>query len=164
MMRMILAVATLAAMLSPAAAAETFSDPKALVTAIYDDYHLGRTVADPSIYYSTRLKAIFDQAIENDVFASDAAMSGSEFTLDAVFNPFLPDLNALLFDVTIGEPAVLDDRAIVTVSYHNFDQPRLLSIALLKEGDSWTVDDVSSMGNEDHWLLSWALTYDPLGM
>ena len=162
MKRMILAAGLLAAMLTPGFA-EEFSDPKALATAIYDDYHLGRTVADPSVYYSTRLKAIFDQAIENDVFASDAAMRGSEFTLDAVFNPFLPDLNALLFDVTIGEPAVLDDRAIVTVSYHNFDQPRLLSIALLKEGDSWTVDDVSSMGNEEHWLLSWALTYDPLG-
>lgn len=144
-------------------AAETFADPKALVVGIYDDYHLGRTVADPSIYYSTRLRALFDQAIENDIFASDAAMSGAEFTLDAVFNPFLPDLNALLFDVTIGEPAVLDDRALVTVSYHNFDQPRLLSLSLIREGDSWLVDDVASMGDEDHWLLSWALTYDPLG-
>ena len=162
MMRMILAAGLLAAMLTPGFA-EEFSDPKALATAIYDDYHLGRTVADPSVYYSTRLKAIFDQAIENDVFASDAAMSGSEFTIDAVFNPFLPDLNALLFDVTIGEPAVLDDRALVTISYHNFDQPRLLTIAMIKEGDGWKVDDVSSMGNEDHWLLSWALTYDPLG-
>ena len=162
MMRMILAAGLLAAMLN-SGFAEEFSDPKALATAIYDDYHLGRTVADPSVYYSTRLKAIFDQAIENDVFASDAAMSGSEFTIDAVFNPFLPDLNALLFDVTIGEPAVLDDRALVTISYHNFDQPRLLTIAMIKEGGGWKVDDVSSMGNEDHWLLSWALTYDPLG-
>ena len=150
------------AVLGPAAA-EDFSDPKALVNGIYDDYHLGRTVADPSLYYSTRLKGIFDQAIENKVFASDAAMSGSEFTLNAVFNPFLPDLNALLFDVAIGEPAIAGDRAIVTVSYHNFDQPRLLTIAMIKEGDGWKVDDVSSMGNEDHWLLSWALTYDPLG-
>lgn len=162
MMRMFLAIGLLAATMS-AGFAEEFNDPSALANAIYDDYHIGRTVADPSVYYSTRLKAIFDQAIENDVFASDAAMSGSEFTLDAVFNPFLPDLNALLFDVKIGEPAVLDDRALVTVSYHNFDQPRLLTISMIKEGEGWKVDDVSSMGNEDHWLLSWALTYDPLG-
>ena len=162
-MRMIVVMAA-ALMLTPTAnAAEVFSNPKELVSAIYDDYNLGRTVADPSVYYSTRLKAVFDQAIENDVFASDAAMSGSEFTLNAVFNPFLPDVNALLFDVAIGEPAILDDRAVVNVSYHNFDQPRLLSIAMIREDDGWKVDDVASMGNEDHWLLSWALTYDPLG-
>lgn len=151
MMRLILTMAAMLATLSPAMA-ETYSDSRALVAAIYDDYHLGRTVADPSTYYSTRLKAIFDQAIENDVFASDAAMSGSTFTLDAVFNPFLPDVSALLFDVVIGEPAVLGDRAIVTVSYHNFDQPRLLSIAMIKQDEGWKVDDVSSMGNEEHWL------------
>src|SRR5690349_21222406 len=129
-MRMIVVMAV-ALMLAPAAnAAEVFSNPKELVAAIYDDYNLGRTVADPSVYYSTRLKAVFDQAIENDVFASDAAMSGSEFTLNAVFNPFLPDVNALLFDVAIGEPTILDNRAVVNVSYHNFDQPRLLSISM----------------------------------
>ena len=162
-MRMIVVVAA-ALMLAPAAnAAEGFSSPKELVAAIYDDYNLGRTVADPSVYYSTRLRAVFDQAIENDVFASDAAMSGSEFTLNAVFNPFLPDVNALLFDVAIGEPTVIDDRAVVNVSYHNFDQPRLLSISMVRENEGWRVDDVASMGKEDHWLLSWALTYDPLG-
>ncbi len=162
-MRMIVVMAA-ALMLTPAAsAAEVFGNPGELVAAIYDDYNLGRTVADPSVYYSTRLKAVLDQSIENDVFASDAAMSGSEFTLNAVFNPFLPDVNALLFDVAIGEPAIIDDRAVVNVSYHNFDQPRLLSIAMIREDDGWKVDDVASMGNEDHWLLSWALTYDPLG-
>jgi hypothetical protein len=160
----IIAMMAAALMLVPAAsAAEVFSNPKELVAAIYDDYNLGRTVADPSVYYSARLKAVFDQAIENDVFASDAAMSGSEFTLNAVFNPFLPDVNALLFDVAVVEPAIIDDRAVVNVSYHNFDQPRLLSIAMIRESDGWKVDDVASMGNEDHWLLSWALTYDPLG-
>jgi hypothetical protein len=162
-MRVIVAVAA-ALTLTPAVnAAEVFSDPRELVAAIYDDYNLGRTVADPTVYYSIRLKAVFDQAIENDVFASDAAMSGSKFALNAVFNPFLPDVNALLFDVSIGEAAILDDRAVVNVGYHNFDQPRLLSIAMVREDDGWKVDDVASMGNEDHWLLSWALTYDPLG-
>lgn len=162
-MRLILAMMVALAMTPLAWAAESFDDPKALVAAIYDDYKLGQTVADPTVYYSKRLKAIFDQAVENDVFSSDAAMSGSEFTLNAVFNPFLPDVNALLFDVSIGEPARIDDRAVVNVSYHNFDQPRLLSIAMLREDGGWKVDDVSSMGSEEHWLLSWALTYDPLG-
>src|SRR6218665_1635529 len=163
MMRLILGMVLLAATLPAAWAEDTFDDPKALVAAIYDDYNLGRTVADPSVYYSARLKAIYDQAIENDVFASDAAMSGAEYTLDAVFNPFLPDVNALLFDVAVGEPTIIDDRAVINVSYHNFDQPRMLSIAMIREANGWRVDDVASMGSEDHWLLSWALTYDPLG-
>jgi hypothetical protein len=162
-MRMIVAIAAAVLLMPSANAAEVFSNPRELVAAIYDDYNLGRTVADPSVYYSTRLKAVFDQAIENEVFASDAAMNGSEFTLNAVFNPFLPDVNALLFDVAIGEAAIIDDRAVVNVSYHNFDQPRLLSIAMIREDGGWRVDDVASMGKEDHWLLSWALTYDPLG-
>lgn len=162
-MRLSLVMVAMALMLPTAGAAEVFSEPGQLVAAIYDDYNLGRTVADPSVYYSTRLKAIFDQAIENNVFASDAAMNGAEFTLDAVFNPFLPDVNALLFDVSIGAPSIIDDRAVINVSYHNFDQPRLLSIAMIREDGGWRVDDVASMGSEDHWLLSWALTYDPLG-
>ena len=71
-MRMIVGMG-MALMLAPAAnAAEIFSNPRELVAAIYDDYNLGRTVADPSVYYSTRLRAVFDQAIENDVFASAA--------------------------------------------------------------------------------------------
>ena len=163
-MRMIWAVVALVLVGTGAGhAAETYNDPKALVAAIYDNYKPGQAIADPTLYYSTRLKAIFDQAVENDVFSSDAAMSGSEFTLDAVFNPFLPDANALLFDVAIGESTQLDDRAVINVSYHNFDQPRLLSIAMVREGGGWKVDDVTSMGKEEHWLLSWALTYDPLG-
>ena len=162
-MRMMVAMAAALMLVPTANAAEIFGDPRELVAAIYDDYNLGRTVADPSVYYSARLKAMLSQAIENDVFASDAAMSGSEFTIDAVCNPFLPDVNALLFDVAIGEAAIIDDRAVINVSYHNFDQPRLLSIAMVREADGWRVDDVASMGNEDHWLLSWALTYDPLG-
>jgi hypothetical protein len=155
-------VAAMLAMPS-AMAAETYSDPKALVTAIYDNYRPGQLADDPTLYYSTRLKTIFDQSVENEVFASDAAMTGAEFTPDPVFNPFLSDVSALLFDVVIGEPVIIDDRAVINVSYHNFDQPRLLSIAMVREDGNWKVDDVASMGSEDHWLLSWALTYDPLG-
>lgn len=162
-MRLILALVATAMVVAPAMAAETYSDPKALVTAIYDDYQPGKLAGDPAVYYSTRLKSIFEQSIENKVFASDAAMTGAAFKPAPVFNPFLPDVSALLFDVVIGEPAIIDDRAVVNVSYHNFDQPRLVTIALLREDGHWKVDDVASLGAEDHWLLSWALTYDPLG-
>ncbi|UJW86734.1 YbjP/YqhG family protein [Devosia sp. SL43] len=162
-MRLILALVAAAVVVAPAMAAETFSDPKALVTAIYDDYQPGKLAGDPTLYYSTKLKGIFDQSIENQVFASDAAMTGAEFKPASVFNPFLPDVSALLFDVAIGEATVIDDRAVINVSYHNFDQPRLVTIAMVREDGNWKVDDVASLGREDHWLLSWALMYDPTG-
>lgn len=161
----VLALVVLAAASLPVAsyAQETFSDPKALVTAIFSAYQPGSPKGDPTIYYSKRLKTISEQALEDKVFTSDAAMSGSVFKPVQVFNPFLPDDNALLFDLNIGEPVEMDNRAVVTVRYHNFDAPRLLSISLIKDGDDWKVDDVASLG-EQPWLLSWALMNDPYAM
>jgi hypothetical protein len=165
MMRLVAGVLAVAMLLPMAAgqAAETFSDPKALVTAIFESYGPGHVKGDPTVYYSPRLKLLFDQAVENKVFSNDQAMSGQEFTPATVFNPFVPDASALLFDLSIGEPTTLDDRSVVNVSYHNFDHPRLLSIAMVRNNGNWLVDDVASMGTEDHWLLSWALTADPYG-
>ena len=65
-------------------------------------------------------------------------------------------------DVAVGEPTIIGDRAVINVSYHNFDHPRLLTIAMVRENGGWKVDNVASLGNELHWLLSWALTSDPL--
>ena len=147
----------------PALAAERYDDPKALVTAIYAEYRPGAHASAPNSFYSQRLQAIYEQAVENNVFADDAAMSGEAFVATGAFNPFMPDASALLFDLSIGEPSISGDRAVLNVSYHNFDQLRLLSIATVREADGWKVDDVAAMGSDDHWLLSWALTYDPLG-
>lgn len=162
-MRAILTICVLAFSGSAAFAAETYDDPKALVNAIYEGYRPGQLASDPAAFYSKRLADLFAQSIENGVFEDPAAMAGEEVGASAPFNPFLPDSSALLFDLVVGEPARIDDRAVVNVSYHNFDQPRLLSIAMVQEDGGWKVDDVASMGNEDHWLLSWVLAYDPQG-
>ena len=148
---------------SPAMAAEGFADPKALVTAIYADYQPGAMAQAPTVFYSKHLRAVFDQSVENKVFANDTALDGGAFVPASMFNPFMPDASALLFDLNIGEPAISGDRALINVSYRNFDHPRLLTIAAVREDDGWKVDDVAAMGSDDHWLLSWALTYDPLG-
>ena len=145
-------------------AQESFSDPKALVQSIYDGYRPGQLIGDPSIYYSKRLLAVFQLAQDNAAFIRASSGSHSDLANDPIFNPFLPDDSALLFDLTIGEPVILDDYAMVTVTYHNFDQPRLLTVSLVKEGESWKVDDVASLGAEVPWLLSWALTADPYAM
>ena len=161
--RWIVLATAMAVFAVPLQAAETYTDPKALVAAIYADYGPGKTAPDPVQFYSTRLKAVFAQAEENAVFADDAAQHGTPSAQQVRFNPFVPDDNALIYDLAIGEPTLLNDRAIIPVSYHNFDQPRLLSIALVREGDAWTVDDVAALSGDQTWLLSWALTYDPLG-
>ncbi|MGV3575702.1 MAG: hypothetical protein ACO1O4_11290 [Devosia sp.] len=159
----ILALVLLAMPLAPVLAAETYSDPKALVQAIYDDYRPGALQGDPTVHYSARLKGIAQLAEENSNFTKTAG-SDLDPVAEPTFNPFLPDASALLFDLNIGEPARLGDRAMVTVTYHNFDQPRLLAISLVEEEGSWKVDDVASMGSDVPWLLSWALAADPYAM
>ncbi len=143
--------------------AELFSDPKALVSAIYALYQPGQAAADPSRYYSSKLAALIAARQERELGANPALAAVEVMPAAGPFNPFLPDTNALLYDLVISEPTLLGDNAVITVSYHNFDQPRLLSIALVRENGGWTVDDVASIGHEDHWLLSWVLTYDPQG-
>ncbi|WP_156464144.1 hypothetical protein [Devosia sp. Leaf420] len=154
----------LAPMAQSAMAEETYADPKALVQAIYDGYKPGAAKGDPTVHYSERLKGIAQLAADTGTGATPALSSELEPVADPNFNPFLPDDNALLFDLVISEPMRLDDRAVVTVTYHNFDQPRLLSVSLVEESGIWKVDDVASLGSEVPWLLSWALAADPYAM
>ena len=150
--------------LTPAMAEDSYSDPKALVQAIYDTYRPGAPSPDPTTHYSARLKGIARLAEENAAVSKPAETTDQPQVTDPAFNPFLPDKSALLFDLNIGEPARLDGRAVVTVTYHNFDQPRLLAISLVEEDGTWKVDDVASMGSDVPWLLSWALAADPYAM
>jgi hypothetical protein len=50
------------------------------------------------------------------------------------------------------------------VSFGNFDDISLLSLALVKEADGWKVDDIASLGEGENWLLSWLLQYDPFAI
>lgn len=163
-MRRFLAVLILLVAPVVAVAGETFDDPKALVEAIYDSYKPGDKPEIPEGYYSSRLLALMadqHQAAQAALFApvlDEAALAGQPV------DPFVSDRNVLIANLAIGDPVILGDRALVSVSYHNFDQPRLLTIALTREGGGWVVDDVASMGADEHWLLSWALTYDVFSM
>lgn len=142
-------------------AAQAFDTPEALLEAIYQPYQAGQTQQDLDPFYSDRLKGLFidhaNRATANlvDVSASTEAMP------DRRFNPFLDADYPLLLDVQIGEPVMLGDHALATVSFHNFDHPSLLSIAMVKETDGWKVDDVTSTGKGENWMLSWLLMYDP---
>jgi hypothetical protein len=144
--------------------AQSYDNPKALVSAIYEPFGRGESPTDFTAFYTEKLKAMFAAQAEK-VAASTGVNTGDDAsaTADVVFNPFVDSQNHLLFDLAIGEPVVLGDNAIVTVSFHNFDHPTLLSIAAVKEADGWKVDDVASIGKDEHWLLSWLLTYDVFG-
>jgi hypothetical protein len=142
-------------------AAQAFDDPKALLTAIYEPYQSGQKHESLDPFYSNRLKGLFIDHANRVTAEVTSVEPGADATPDRAFNPFLDADNALLLDVVIGEPAILGDNALATVSFHNFDRPSLLSIAMVKEDGGWKVDDVTSTGSGENWLLSWLLTYDP---
>lgn len=142
-------------------AAQAFETPRALLDAIYQPYQAGRAHESLDPFYSNRLKGLFiDHANRStgDVASLDTSIDASP---DRSFNPFLDADNALLLDVQIGEPVILGDNAIATVSFHNFDHPSLLSVAMVKQADGWKIDDVTSTGLGQNWMLSWLLLYDP---
>jgi hypothetical protein len=161
-MRFSLIIGLAAALLTPTLAA-AYDDPKGLVSAIYQPYQAGQQHADLNQFYSARLKQLF---LGHADTAAAAADTSEPLTVAPAidFNPFIDGQHALILDVAIGEPVVVGEQALVTVGFHNFDQPTLLSLSLVKEPDGWKVDDVTSMGGEDNWMLSWLLQFDPWGM
>ncbi|MDP1732262.1 MAG: hypothetical protein Q8L54_14030 [Devosia sp.] len=142
------------------AAARAYDDPKELVRAVYAPYLSGQKHADLAQFYSTRLQQLFaDHAVQ---VAADLVASGEAVGEPSPdFNPFIDADNALILDVTIGEPVIIGSQALITVSFHNFDHPSLLALGLVREEDGWKVDDISSMGAGENWMLSWVLLYDP---
>lgn len=148
-----------------AGAATAYDDPRALLEAIYAPYKVGQTPGDREQYYSARLKALYAANLERQ---SVDQRTGTEVDTSAPnlvgFDPFIEGDHALLLDLAIGTPVVQGDRALSTVTFHNFDHTSLLAITMLREMDGWKVDDIASMGSEENWLLSWLLQYDPFGV
>jgi hypothetical protein len=148
--------------LATSLAAFAYDSPRALVEAIYQPYLNGQRHVDLNQFYSAGLKQLFlDHA---NARAAESDITGSvptEIEPALGFNPFIDADNALLLDVAIAEPVVIGNKALVTVGFHNFDQPTLLSLSLVREPDGWKVDDVTSTGGEQNWMLSWLLLYDP---
>ena len=147
----------LVVMLSGIGGAWAFDDPKALVDAIYAPYTtLGTAPAqDPAQYYSERLKGLV---------ALNAAGDGEDAPPVLEFNPFIGATQALLRDLAVGTPAVLKNKAMVSVSFTNFDHASLLALSLVREDEGWKVDDIASLGEGENWLLSWLLRYDPFAI
>lgn len=151
--------------LALAGAAQAFDDPKALLQAIYAPYIEGRKAPEPDSWYSSRLKVLYAENLAGHV---KDQVTGENIDPDAPpmlsFDPFIEGQHSLLLDVAITDPVVSGKYAVSNVSFHNFDHASLLSISLVKEDDGWKVDDIASLGNEQKWLLSWLLQYDPFSV
>jgi hypothetical protein len=166
-MRALLLGILLALMAAPAFA---FDDPKALVTAIYAPYQTPgqATDQDPAQFYSERLKGLVSahaaKAAADLLTSSNTGTDTGDVAPVLGFNPFINGQSSLLMDLQVGEPTVINDKAMVTVSFHNFDQATLLALSLVKAADGWKVDDVASLGQGEHWLYSWLLQYDPFSV
>ncbi|HVX73639.1 MAG TPA: hypothetical protein VHB19_12595 [Devosia sp.] len=166
-MRALLIGLVLALIAAPALA---FDDPKALVAAIYAPYQTPgqATAQDPAQYYSERLRGLVSghaaKAAADLLTSSNVGTDTGDVAPVLGFNPLINGQQSLLMDLSIGEPVVVNDKAMVTVSFHNFDQSTLLALSLVKGADGWKVDDVASLGQGEHWLYSWLLQYDPFGV
>ncbi len=141
--------------------AVAYDDPKTLVEAIYEPYVRGATQADLEQFYSRHLKELFAAHASKIAVSTGDSLASVMVDKPAGFNPFIDAQHSLLLDLKVSEPVVIDADAVVTVSFHNFDHPSLLSLALVKEADGWKVDDISSLGKGENWMLSWLLLYDP---
>ncbi|MGV3492166.1 MAG: hypothetical protein ACO1OG_12695 [Devosia sp.] len=162
MRRILLGLAFLLGFTGVAAA---YDSPKALVEAIYAPYRTGGEHTDLGPFYSERLKGIIAANIAKQQSTDVVGVPVSPATPDLLqFNPFIGGENALLLDLVIAEPVVVGDRAVVSVSFYNFDHTALLSLALVRENGGWLVDDVASLGASEKYLLSWLAEYDPFGI
>ena len=163
-MRIFFLAAALAAMALGPAYAASYDDPKALVTALYEPYTHGDQPTDLPDFYTDGLKAMFAKHQQLSQITGVGLPAKPVSPSDDEFDPFVNAKHYLMLDLTISDAVVNGDHAVVGVSYKNFDHPTVLSVSLSKSPDGWKVDDIASLGADQHWLLSWLLTYDPLGV
>jgi hypothetical protein len=154
-------IASLLLVLGFAGAAVAYDSPRGLVEAIYQPYLAGRAHAGLEQFYSTRLRGLYAANLERQSVDAIGASIDPDAPDMLSFDPFIEGQNSLLLDLVIGEPVVNGDRAVASVSFHNFDHRSLITIAMVREADGWKVDDVASMAGSENWLLSWLLQYDP---
>lgn len=162
-MRIFIAIVLFSLGLAGPAAA--YDDPRALVEAIYQPYQAGQRHAEGvEQFYSARLRMLLADNLERHAVSPGGAALDTNAPSMLAFNPFIEGDNALLLDLNIGSPIVTGDKAMVPVTFHNFDHTSLLAISAVREADGWKIDDIAAMGQGENWLLSWLLQYDPFSV
>jgi hypothetical protein len=133
------ALALLTTALATPSLAVDYSDPRAVVEALYAGYKPPNAFpADMGALQSTRLNSLF----EADAKEADGEMGRIDF------DPFINGQDYDVSKVEISEPSYAAGKALVRVNIVNFGQPDELGILLVKEADGWKVDDVWNDGDE----------------
>ena len=135
------------------------------MSAVYAPYARGVQPDNLDSFYSDGLRSLFAKYRQQSEYGNGIG-SGPDVAAakEPDFDPFVDAKHYLMLDLTIGDPVINGDHAMVAVSYKNFDHPSSLMLSLLHTSEGWKIDDVASMGADQHWLLSWLLEYDPLGV
>jgi hypothetical protein len=140
MHRLFLVFVALAATIFPALAYDT---PKALLEALYTPY-----LAGDSFNWDNWDESKLRSKGLNDLFAADLKEADGDMgRLD--FDPYIDGQDYQVTDLKYGEPTITGDTAKVEVTFKNFDSAEDLMFTLVKEGDGWKIDDVSS-SNKDY--------------
>ena len=145
----LMVLAALAAFAATPVLAADFDDPAKLLAAIYAQYKPGVDFPDADFtraQQSKRLNALYD---------ADAKEAGDEIgRID--FDPYVNGQDYDIKDLVIDQPAYAGGKALVHVTFSNFDTPQDLGILLVREGKAWKVDDI--------WTSNADYSYDLLDL
>lgn len=147
MRHLVFATAALFATTTLASAAEPYADPVALLTALYEGYAPTHEFPDQDAIdamQSARLNGLFEKDIKE--------ANGDIGRID--FDPYINGQDYTITKLKIDPPLYAGGKAIVHVTFDNFDTPQDLGYALVKEEGGWKIDDV--------WASSADYSYDLL--
>lgn len=154
-MRLVAVCFALVCLLPGLAQASGYSDPKALVEALYSVYRTNDFPEDDRVYYSERLKALFA--------ADDARANGEVGAVNG--DPFIYAQDWDEITYSVGEPVATEQGVSISVQFTNFGTPHTAVIYLVEEADGWKVDDILQMPatpGDANWLLSAVLAAEPM--
>jgi len=126
-------------LLATPALAQDFSDPEAVVEALYAGY-------GPAYDYPPDQSPLMSERL-NGLYEKDAKEADGEIgRID--FDPFINGQDYQLDKLDIGEPYYAGGKAVVRVSFENMGTPNEVGVLLAKEGDGWKIDDVWNADDE----------------
>ena len=145
-MRILLAAAAMFALIG-AASAETYTDPARLLAALYEGYSPAHEYPDQDAIdamQSERLNGLYDADMKE--------ANGDIGRID--FDPYINGQDYTITKLLIGEPCYAGRKAVVHVTFDNFETPQDLGYLLVNENGGWKIDDV--------WAASAEYSYDLL--
>ncbi len=151
-MRLMLSILATLAFIVPASAVD-FASPRAVVEALYAPYFQPVETFDYALLDATPLQS----AGLNALFAKDRVEAGDGIgRID--FDPYVNGQDFELTQLHVAEPVYIAGRAVVAVGFANFGQPRDMGFVLVREGDSWKIDDMWAAEADNPYNLKDILT------